>query len=153
VETTPVADYVIKDIAIERKSVSDLKSSYNKQKNHLSTLEMRQYPKHILLVEGILEEDIYSSQNSRKTLSRLSLISRIRIPNTDHLHSQRRRHGKIHLRLSKKEKSPESSLRASKIFFSKEEQLQFILEGFPHVVQQKQNLLKKFHTLQNIFNA
>lgn len=151
----PVADYVVKDIAIERKSVSDLKSSIINKRIISQLLEMRQYPKHILLVEGILEEDLYSSPGIHENALRGFLLSVALEYQTPIIFTHNEEDTAKYLYvLAKKEKSPESSLRASKIFFSKEEQLQFILEGFPHVGPAKaKKLLEKFHTLQNIFNA
>ena len=55
--------------------------------------------------------------------------------------------------MKRKEKG-ENALRASRIFKTKEEQMQFILEGFPNVGPAKaKRLLEKFGSLSRIFNA
>jgi Fanconi anemia group M protein len=150
----PVADYLIKDIAIERKSVSDLKSSIINKRIIQQLLELKQYPKCLILVEGILDEDIYNSGIHENALRGFLLSVALEYQTPIIFTHNEEDTAKYLYVLAKKEKSPEASLRASKIAFSREEQLQFILEGFPNVGPAKaKKLLKKFHTLNNIFNA
>jgi Fanconi anemia group M protein len=151
----PVADYLIKNIAIERKSVSDLKSSIINKRIIQQLLELKQYPKHLLLVEGVLDQDIYSSQGIHENALRGFLLSVALEYQTPIIftHNEEDTAKYIYV-LAKKDKSRDFSLRASKIFLSKKEQLQFILEGFPNVGPAKAKaLLEKFKTLNNIFNA
>jgi ERCC4-type nuclease len=150
----PVADYLVKDIAIERKTISDLKSSIINKRIFGQLIELKQYPKHLLLVEGILDEDLYNSGIHENALRGflLSIALEYQTP-LIFTHNEEDTAKYIYV-LAKKEKSPESGIRASKILLSKEEQLQFILEGFPNVGPAKAKaLLKKFKTLNNIFNA
>jgi Fanconi anemia group M protein len=150
----PVADYIVRDIAIERKTVSDLKSSIINKRIFDQLLELKQYPKHLLLVEGILDEDLYNSGIHENALRGflLSVALEYQTPMI-FTHNEKDTAKYIYV-LAKKEKSSDSPIRASKVFLSKEEQLQFILEGFPNVGPAKaKKLLEKFHSLKNIFNA
>ena len=56
----PVADYVVGNVAVERKTISDLKGSVINKRIFSQLLEIKQYPSGILIVEGINDEDIYS---------------------------------------------------------------------------------------------
>ena len=56
--------------------------------------------------------------------------------------------------LAKRDPNKEISIRFSKILKTKEEQIQFILEGFPNIGPKKAKLLlEKFKSLKNIFKA
>ncbi|MBU0466415.1 MAG: hypothetical protein KJ718_04980 [Nanoarchaeota archaeon] len=151
----PVADYIIKNIAIERKTISDLKSSIVNKRIIQQLLELKQYPKHFLLVEGILDEDLYSSSGLHENALRgflLSVALDYQVP-IIFTHNEEDTAKYISV-LAKKTDKPKSSIRASKLFKSREEQLQFILEGFPNLGSVKAKaLIKKFKSLNNIFNA
>lgn len=150
----PVADYLVKDTAVERKTVSDLKSSIINKRIISQLLELKQYPSHLLLVEGILDEDLYNSGIHENALRGflLSVALEFRTP-IIFAHDEKDT-AKYLAVLAKKQTKSESGIRASKILLTKEEQVQFILEGFPNVGPQKaKQLIEKFHTLQNIFNT
>ncbi|MFH1802236.1 MAG: ERCC4 domain-containing protein [archaeon] len=150
----PVADYIIKNIAIERKTVSDLKSSIVNKRIFSQLLELKQYPKHFLLVEGILDESMYKGgihENAfRGFLLSIALDYQVPIIFT-HDEADTAKYISV---LAKKIDKPESSIRATKLFKSKKDQLQFILEGFPNIGGTKAKaLIKKYKTLSNIFQA
>jgi len=56
----PVADYLVGGVAVERKTIADLKSSIINKRIFSQLLELKQFPSSFLLVEGILDEDLYS---------------------------------------------------------------------------------------------
>jgi len=149
----PVADYLINNTAIERKTISDLKSSIINKRIISQLLELKQYPKHLLLVEGFEETPYngYLHENAfRGFLLATALEFQVPIIFTRNSEDTAKY---LAVLASKKPKS-ESSLRATKIFKSKTDQQQQILEGFPHIGPAKAKaLLKKFKTLNNIFNA
>ncbi|MBU0907354.1 MAG: hypothetical protein KKD18_05060 [Nanoarchaeota archaeon] len=150
----PVADYIVKDIAIERKTVSDLKSSIINKRIISQLLELKQYPKHLLLVEGILDKDLYNGGIHENALRGFLLSVALEFQTPIIFTHNEEDTAKYLYVLAKKDKSPESGLRASKILLSKEEQIQFILEGFPNVGPAKAKaLIKKFKSLKNIFDA
>lgn len=150
----PVADYLIGNIAIERKTISDLKFSIMNKRIISQLLELKQYSSHLLLIEGFLGEDIYSGQIHENALRGFLLAVGLEF-GTPMIFTQDAKDTAKYLSvLARKKKSSEPSLRASKILLSEEEQAQFILEGFPNIgpVAAKK-LLLKFKTLKNIFNA
>lgn len=150
----PVGDYLVNGTAIERKTVGDFKSSIINKRIISQLLELKQYEKHLLLIEGILAEDLYISgihENAFRGFL-LSVALEFQVPiifTRDEKDSARY----ISVLARKKEKG-EQAIRASKIALTDEEQVQFILEGFPNVGPAKAKaLIEKFHSLKNIFNA
>lgn len=150
----PVADYLIKDTAVERKTVADLKSSIINKRIISQLLELKQYPSHLLLVEGIIDEDIYSGGIHENAFRGFLLSVALEFQTPIIFTHNEKDTAKYLAVLAKKQQKPGHAIRASKIFRSKEEQLQFILEGFPNIGATKAKaLIKKLHTLNNIFNA
>lgn len=150
----PVADYIVCGVAIERKTVSDLKSSIVDKRIISQLLELKQYEKCFLFVEGILQDDLYSGgihENAFRGFL-LSVGIDFRVP-VIFTHNEKDTAKYISVLARKKEKG-QLNLRASKIALSKEEQIQFILEGFPNVGAVKaKKLIEKFGTLSRVFNA
>ena len=148
-----VGDYLIKGIPIERKTISDLKSSiinkrifeqmHNLKKNH-----------GILLIEGIENEDIYKGAMHENALRGffLFLTTDNQVP---FIFTKNENDTAKYLAVLEKRKSNASMpLRQTRIFKSRSEQLQFILEGFPNIGPAKaQALLDKFKSIKNIINA
>ncbi len=150
----PVADYLINGVAIERKSVADLKSSIINKRIFQQLMELKQYAQSFLIVEGIIEEDLYSGgvhENAFRGFL-LSVVLDYRTP-VIFTHDEKDSARYISVLARRKEKG-ESGIRASKIFLTREEQMQFILEGFPNVGAVKaKKLIEKFGSLKKIFNA
>tara|TARA_Y100000310_G_scaffold302882_2_gene340709 strand:+ start:1699 stop:2370 length:672 start_codon:yes stop_codon:yes gene_type:complete len=150
----PVADYLIKDIAIERKTVSDLKSSIINKRIISQLLELKQYPKHFLIVEGS-QEAYQDNRGLHENALRgflLSVALEYQVPII--FTKDEKDTAKYLYVLAKKPEKTEFSLRPSKTFKSKKEQLQFILEGFPNVGPTKaKSLIAKFKSLKNIILA
>ena len=150
----PVADYIVNGVAIERKTVSDFKSSIIDKRIFTQLMELKQYEKHLLIVEGILAEDLYSAgihENAFRGFL-LSVLLEFGTP-IIYTHDEKDTAKYIDVLARKKEKGLQG-IRASKILLSKEEQMQFILEGFPNVGAVKaKKLIEKFGSLFKIFNA
>src|SRR3989344_8128960 len=150
----PIADYLINGIAIERKTVPDFKSSIMDKRIFDQIKNLQQYPKHLLILEGILDEDLYNigmHENAfRGFLLSLALQYKVNIIFTHNAADT----AKYLCVLALNKESSEISLRPSRILLTKEEQQQFILEGFPNIgpVTAKK-LLSHFKNLKNIFNA
>ena len=149
-----IGDYIVNNIAIERKTISDLKSSIINKRIFTQIQELKQYEEHILLIEGNNEEmhnnDIIHENASRGFLISLALDYKIPLIFTN----DEKETSLYFLILSKKKNIKEISIRPSKIAFSKEEQILYILEGFPYIGPVKAKaLLKKFKSLKNIINA
>jgi len=149
-----VGDYLVNGVAIERKTVSDFKSSIINKRIISQLLELKQYDKNVLIVEGIIEEDVYSGgihENAfRGFLLSAALDFNSRIIFT-HNASDTAKYIDV---LARKKEKGELAIRASKIALTREEQQQFILEGFPNVGAVKaRRLLEKFGSLGRIFSA
>lgn len=150
----PVGDYLIGNTAIERKTVSDFKSSIINKRIFTQLTELKQFESCLLIVEGILDEDLYNigmHENAFRGFL-LSVVLEYNVP-VIYTHDEKDTAKYFAVLANKKEKG-EQGIRASKIFLSKEEQVQFILEGFPNVGPAKARaLIEKFGTLSRIFNA
>jgi len=149
-----VGDYEVNGVVVERKTVSDFKSSIISRRIIQQLLELRQYRKKVLIVEGIIEEDVYNSgmhENAFRGFM-LSVALEFEVP-VIFTHNSKDTAKYLYV-LAKKKKKSEISLRAGKIFKNKDEQIRFILEGFPNVGAVKaKKLLGKFGSLRGIFNA
>lgn len=149
-----VGDYLVNDVAVERKTISDLKSSIINKRIISQLLELKQYPKSLLLVEGISDEDIYSGIIHENALRGflLSVALEFQVPLI--FTKNEKDTAKYLSILAKKSPKKDFALRAGKIFKSKEDRLQFILEGFPNIGPVKaKSLISKFKSLKNIINS
>ena len=149
-----VADYLINGIAIERKTLNDLKSSIINKRIFAQLKELKQYPKYLLLIEGLENQNPYEGMIHENAL-RGFLLSVALEQNVPIIFTQNEKDTAKYLSvLAKKKENAEISLRPSKIALTKEEQIQFILEGFPHIgPTTAKKLIKKFKSLKNIISA
>lgn len=152
-----VADYLINDIAIERKTVSDFISSMINKRLLKQLEELKQYKNRLLIIEGIDEQELYNDDNHlginanaiRGFLISILIKHKIPIIFTKNYEDS----AKFILVISKR-KPRELSLNVSKKSLDKKERLQFILEGFPGIgPKTARKLLEKFKTIKNIANA
>jgi len=152
----PVADFLINNTAIERKTVSDFLTSMLNKRLSRQLEELQQYPKKLLIIEGIDEQELYTedSQGINSNAIRgflLSILLKHQIPiifTKDYEDT-----AKFLIILTKKQEKNNLSLRVKKRAYSQKEQLQYILEGFPGLgPATSKKLLKKFKTLKNIFS-
>ncbi|MEN9626521.1 MAG: hypothetical protein RL557_849 [archaeon] len=150
-----IADYIIGEAAIERKTVSDLISSMISKRLRDQLIQIKEYKKQFLIVEGSLKEIYKENDGMAKAVRGLliSVMNNYSIPiifSVDHEDT-----AKYLITLAKqqvKKKSP-LSLHA-RIPKTVQEQKKYILESFPNIGPKKaQKLLEKFSTLQNVFNA
>lgn len=150
----PVADYLLNNIAIERKTISDLKSSITNKRIFSQLLELKQYPIAFLIIEGP-ESELYNSEQIHENAVRGFLLSLAIEYKIQYLRSKNPKEtAKLLSILAKKQSNKDISLRPSKIYKSPSEQKQHILEGFPNIGPKKaKSLLETFGSLKNIFNA
>jgi len=157
-----LADYIIsKDIAIERKTVSDFVGSMINKRlvNQLTDLKAN-YKKPLLLVEGLDEDDLYSpsthpniNENAIRGML-LSIAVDLEIPIIFTRNYQDT--AKYLLLLIKRQgRSPrEYSLSVTRKAFSLKEHQQIVIESFPGVGPNlAKNLLKHFRTINALMNA
>jgi ERCC4-type nuclease len=148
-----IGDYIVKDVIIERKTVSDFISSMLNHRLIKQIEELQQYNNKLLIIEGISEQELYREDNIgvhpnaiRGFL--LSILLKEKIPI---LFSKNSEDTAKFINVLSKKKEKEINLNAKKKTLSKKEQLQFIIEGFPGVGPKKaKKLLKKFGSIQNI---
>ncbi|MFQ5531494.1 MAG: ERCC4 domain-containing protein [Candidatus Nanoarchaeia archaeon] len=154
-----VADYIVRDVAIERKTVQDFISSMINKRLIKQLQELQQYSNKLLIIEGIEEQALYNDKEKiginpnaiRGFL--LSILLKYKIPvifTKDYEDT-----AKFIAVLSKKpDKESSIGLNAKKKARNKKEQIQYILEGFPGIgPATAKKLLKEFKTLKNILNA
>ena len=148
-----IGDYIVKDVVIERKTVSDFISSMINHRLIKQIEELKQYENKLLIIEGISEQELYREDNVgvhpnaiRGFL--LSILLKEKIPV---LFSKNSEDTAKFINVLSKKKGKEINLNAKKKTLNKKEQLQFIIEGFPGVGPKKaRKLLEKFGSIQNI---
>ncbi len=153
-----VADYIVKDVAIERKTVSDFISSMVNRRLIKQLEELQQYQNRLLIIEGIDEQELYTDSEERTGVHPnsvrgflLSILLKHKVPIIFTKNSEDT--AKFIFILSKR-KSKELSLNVSKKSLNKKEQIQFILESFPSIgPKTAKKLLDKFKTIKNFVNA
>lgn len=154
-----VADYIVKDVAIERKTVSDFITSMKNRRLSRQLEELQQYKNRLLVVEGIDEQDLYTDSEDwigmhpnsvRGFLLSILLKHKVPIIFTKNYEDT----AKFIAVLSRKTKPQEAPLNPNKKTLNKKEQLQFIVEGFPGIgPKTAKKLLSKFKSIKNIINA
>lgn len=146
-----VGDYIVNNIPIERKTISDLKSSII-NKRIFDQLQHLQLNQGILIIEG-LDENLYQGIIHENALRGflLSLATEYKVP---FLFSQSPKDTALYISILSKKSQKEISLRQSRILPTKKEQLQFILEGFPNIgPKTAKALIKEFKSLKAILTA
>ncbi len=158
-ETLEIADYLIEDIAIERKTFKDFQSSII-DKRLISQLEnLKKYEKKLLILEGFYYNyrDSKINENAlRGMILTISLSFQVPIIFTENEEDT----AKFLILIAKKQdkisegKVQEFSLRPSKTAETLEEQKQFILEGFPGIgPTSSKRLMSSYKNLISIFKA
>ncbi len=153
-----VADYIIKGVAIERKTVSDFISSMINRRLLKQLEELGQYKERLLIVEGIDEQELYTDSEDRIGMHPnsirgflLSILLKHKVPI---IFTKNYEDTAKFLSVLSKRKSIEFPLNVKKKNLNKKEQKQFIIEGFSGIgPKTAKKLLKKFKTIKNIINA
>lgn len=152
-----VADFIVKNIAVERKTVSDFISSMINKRLLNQLEELQQYEKKLLIIEGIDEQELYNDDNSQGINSNairgflLTILLRHNIPI---LFTKNYKDTARFLSLIAKKEKHEMSTRAVKKSRNKKEQMQYIIEGFPGIGPKlAKKLLEKLGSIKNIINT
>jgi len=151
-----IADYLINNVAIERKTVFDFINSIINKRIIKQLQELQQYENKLLIIEGIDEQELYSDDSEginanaiRGFLLSATIKHKIPILLTKDYEDTAK-----YLAVLARKKEKESSLNVTKKSLNKKERLQFILEGFPGIgPKTAKKLLSHFHTLKDIANA
>ncbi|MDO8516755.1 MAG: ERCC4 domain-containing protein [Nanoarchaeota archaeon] len=152
-----VADYIFKDVAIERKTVSDFISSTIDKRIFHQLEEIKQYPNHLLIIEGIEEQELYDDSKSEGIKSNairgllLSIVLKYKIPI---IFTKNAEDTASFIYVLSRKTNNEMSLNPKKKTRNPEEQKQYILVGFPGIgPKTAKKLLKEFKSIKNITNA
>jgi Fanconi anemia group M protein len=153
-----VADYLVKDTAIERKTINDFISSMINKRLFKQLEELQQYKNKLLIIEGIEEQELYTDSKDWTGMNPnairgflLSILLKYKVPI---IFTKNYKDTAKFISVLAKKQEKEISLNVTKKNLTKKERLQFILEGFPGIgPKTAKKLLKKFKTLKNIFNA
>jgi len=152
-----IADYLIGQTAIERKTVNDFINSMLNKRLLEQLRNLKKYKQSLLIIEGIDEEEIYREDRKLNPNSIrgfiLSIVLNYQIPiifTQNYLDTSKYL---ILLAKQQSKKNIELSLH-SRIPKRLKEQKQYILESFPNIgpVTAKK-LLKKFKTISKTINA
>jgi len=153
-----IADFLINNIAIERKTISDFLNSMINKRLFSQLENLKQYEKCFLIIEGIEEQELYSEENKGINPNAirgflLSIILEFGVPIIFTKNYEDTAKFLIVL-LKKQNKATEASLNPKRKTKNIGEQKQFILEGFPGIgPKSAKKLLKKFKSIKNIINA
>ena len=154
-----VADYLVGEVAIERKTISDFISSMINKRLIRQLEELQQYQYKLLIIEGLEEQELYNDKSEieqgvnanaiRGFL--LTILLRFKVPI---IFSKNEEDTARFINLIAKKKRQEPSLNVKKKSLNKKEQLQYLIEGFPGIgPKTAQKLLKEFKTIRSIINA
>jgi ERCC4-type nuclease len=153
-----IADYLIRDIAIERKTVSDfLSSMINKRLvNQLNELEA--YEKRLLIIEGISEQELYSDSRENNGINanaiRGFLLSIILKHKTPILFTKNQEDTAKMIAVLAKRKEKELSIKERRKGNNSKEQKQLIIEGFPGIgPKNAKKILEEFKSIKEFINA
>ncbi len=149
----PIGDYLINNHVIERKTVNDLKSSIIDKRIITQIKGLKQAKNPVLIIEGV-NEKMYQGiihENAFRGFI-ISLVMNHKIPIVYTFGPEDT--AKYLLRLDKRSSASVSSLRFTRPVMSLQEQMQYVLEGFPGIgpVTSKK-LLEQLGTIQEIMNA
>jgi len=154
-----VADFIIKEAAIERKTISDFLGSMINKRLSRQLEEIKQYPKSLLIIKGIEEQEFYNDKleihgihpNAIRGFL-LDILLKFQVPiilTKDYEDTAR-----FLYVLARKQKLKHITIRANKKALNKREQLQYLLEGFPGIgPATAKKLLKKYGTIKTIINT
>jgi Fanconi anemia group M protein len=153
-----IADYIVKDVAIERKTVSDfLSSMLNKRLiNQLNELEV--YEKRLLIIEGLSEQELYSDSWQNKGINanaiRGFLLSILLRHKTPILFTKNQEDTAKMIAVLAKRKEKEISIIERKKGNNSKEQKQLIIEGFPGIgPKNAKKILEEFKNIKGFLNA
>lgn len=152
-----VADYLVNNTAIERKTVSDFISSMINKRIFRQLEEIKQYPKYFLIIEGIEQQELYNEKNGGINANAirgmlLSIILKFQVP-IIFTKNEEDTAAFIYV-LAKKSEKKDVALNAKKKSFNIEEQKQFILESFPGIgPTTAKKLLEEFKSIKKIINT
>jgi len=158
--TLKVGDYIVNDVVIERKTISDFIGSMLNKRLSNQLEELQQYEKRLLIVEGFENRFFYSDEEHEEHGGihpnairgfLLSILLKYKVPI---IYTKNENDTAKFISVLARKKEKEASLNVSKKSLTKKERMQFILEGFPGIgPKTAKKLLENFKTLKGVLNA
>ncbi|MBI2629413.1 hypothetical protein HYW74_04995 [Candidatus Pacearchaeota archaeon] len=150
-----IGDYIVKNVVIERKTVSDFISSMLNRRLINQLQQMQQVTNKLLIIEGIEEQELYSKDSGiNENAIRGMLLSVLLSFNVPILFAKNYEDTASFLAVLAKKREKELNLNFKKKSREVKEQIQYIIEGFPGIgPKTAKKLLKEFKTIKNIINA
>ncbi len=155
-----VGDYIVRDVVIERKTVSDFISSMINKRLPKQLDELKQYKRPLLIVEGIDEQDLYTEEYFKEKIGMhpnsirgflISIVLNHKIPI---IFTKNTEDTAKFISVILKRKPKEVSLNVSKRNLNQKERMQFVLESFQGIgPKTAKKLLNEFKTIKNIINS
>jgi len=153
IKSLKIGDYLIGKTIIERKTISDFTSSMINKRLIQQLSQMKKYPSKILIIEW-KQKNLYQLKNANSI--RGFILSIITNYETNIIFTKDYQDTSQYLiTLAKQQSKPVTKISFhSRIPKTKSEQKSYVLESFPNIGPKKAEiLLKKFKTLNNVFNA
>ena len=155
IKSLKIADYLIGNIAIERKTTSDLISSMINKRLIQQLNQMQKYNRSLLIIEGDINEILQEDNNIAKAIRGLILSISTNFQTSIIFSQDYEDTSKYLITLAKQQLKSKTPISLhSRIPKTTKEQKQYILESFPNIGPKKsEQLLKKFKTIKNTINA
>src|SRR3989338_9250368 len=150
-----VGDYVVENTAIERKTVSDFLSSMVNKRLLNQLQHLQKTDKKILIIEGVEDNELYHERSGiNENAIRGFMLSIILSHNIPIILTKNSEDTAKFLSVLAKKQTKEVSLKLKKKSQDVNEQIQYIIEGFPVIgLKTARKLLNHFKTIKNIINA
>jgi Fanconi anemia group M protein len=143
-------DYLIRDVIIERKTISDFISSMISKRLIQQILELQTYTRKFLILEGEINDLEFNPNAIRGMILSIQLDFKIPIIFTK---DSKETSKFLEVLARKQEKTSEFSLHSKK-GQTKKEIIKYIVEGFPGIgPKNAEKLLKELKTIRTIINA
>jgi len=156
VETKPleIADYLINNIAIERKTSGDFINSMLSKRLQEQLNQLQQYEKKLLILEG--NTNLQKNSNINPNAIKGQILAILTYYNIPIIFTKDSEDSANYLFLLAKQqlKGVQESTLHSRKPSSEKEQKQYIIESFPNIgPKTAKELLKKFGSIKNIINT
>lgn len=155
IEKLEIADYLVGDTAIERKTFSDFLGSMINKRLIEQLIEIKKYPKYFLLLEGFYYnyQEFKVHENAIRGML-LAIVNDFQVPIIYTENEEDTAKFLILLAKQKEKGKKDLPIRPTKTLKTLNEQKQFILEGFPGIgATLSKKLIKEFPNLHSIFDA